>query len=44
MDLGCYCVSCIRYLVGAEPLSVSVAGTLATGHRPGRPSSAAAFR
>ena len=31
MDLGCYCVSCIRYLVGAEPQSVSVAGTLATG-------------
>ena len=31
MDLGCYCVSCIRYLAGAEPLSVSVAGTLATG-------------
>ena len=31
MDLGCYCVSCIRYLVGAEPLSLSVAGTLAAG-------------
>lgn len=31
MDLGCYCVSCIRHLVGAEPLSVSVAGTLAEG-------------
>ena len=31
MDLGCYCVSCIRHLVGAEPLSVSVAGTLAAG-------------
>ena len=31
MDLGCYCVSCIRYLAGAEPLSVSVAGTLAAG-------------
>ncbi len=31
MDLGCYCVSCIRYLAGAEPQSVSVAGTLAAG-------------
>ena len=31
MDLGCYCISCIRYLAGAEPLSVSVAGTLAAG-------------
>ena len=31
MDLGCYCVSCIRYLVGAEPRSVSIAGTLAAG-------------
>ena len=31
MDLGCYCVSCIRYLVSAEPQSVSVAGTLAAG-------------
>jgi len=31
MDLGCYCVSCIRYLVGAEPQSVSVSGTLADG-------------
>ena len=31
MDLGCYCVSCIRYLVGAEPQSVSVSGTLAAG-------------
>ena len=31
MDLGCYCVSCIRFLVGAEPQSVSVAGTLAAG-------------
>lgn len=31
MDLGCYCVSCIRYLVGVEPQSVSVAGTLAAG-------------
>ena len=31
MDLGCYCVSCIRYLVGVEPQSVSVTGTLAPG-------------
>ena len=31
MDLGCYCVSCIRYLVDAEPQSVSVAGTFAAG-------------
>ena len=31
MDLGCYCVSCIRHLVGGEPRSVSVAGMLAVG-------------
>lgn len=26
MDLGCYCVSSIRYLIGAEPLSISASG------------------
>ena len=26
MDLGCYCLSSIRYLIGAEPLSVSATG------------------
>lgn len=31
MDLGCYCISCIRYLIGTEPVSVSATGTLAAG-------------
>lgn len=26
MDLGCYCINCIRYLIGAEPLSVWATG------------------
>ncbi|MCZ6680980.1 MAG: Gfo/Idh/MocA family oxidoreductase [Candidatus Poribacteria bacterium] len=26
MDLGCYCINCIRYLIGAEPVSVWATG------------------
>ena len=33
MDLGCYCISCIRYLIGTEPVSVSATGTLAAGRK-----------